>query len=43
MFEDFLRKVWKDKITFTKLAVINAAVLPIGSRTVIADNIGFKR
>ena len=39
--EDFLRKVWNDKITFSKLDLTNAALVPIGPRTVIGDNIGF--
>lgn len=52
-FEDLLRKVWKDKLEFVKLAGADAAVvpvpgpdaeiLPVGPSTVIRDDIGFKR
>ncbi len=42
-FEDFLRKVWNDKIEFVKLNIASPEPLPIGPRTVIADNIGFTR
>ncbi|MNL23354.1 hypothetical protein D3C87_1447390 [compost metagenome] len=42
-FEDFLRKVWKDKITFKKLNIANPEPLPIGPTTVIGDDIGFER
>ena len=42
-FEDFLRKVWKDKIEFTKLNIANPEPLPIGPTTVIGDDIGFQR
>ncbi|MFZ0854312.1 MAG: hypothetical protein WAO08_34575 [Hyphomicrobiaceae bacterium] len=41
VFEDFLRKVWKDKIEFVKLNVPNPEPVPIGPTTVIADNVGF--
>jgi cytochrome P450 len=30
VFEDFLRKVWKDKIEFEKLNIANPEILPIG-------------
>ncbi len=43
VFEDFLRKVWADKIEFELLNVANPAKLPIGPATVIDDNIGFTR
>jgi hypothetical protein len=43
MFEDFLRKVWKDKISFEKLNIANPETLPIGPTTVIGDNVGFTR
>jgi len=43
VFEDFLRKVWKDGIEFGKLDVTNPEPLPIGPTTVIADNVGFTR
>lgn len=42
-FEDFLRKVWNDKIEFVKLNIANPEPLPIGPRAVIADDIGFTR
>jgi cytochrome P450 len=43
VFEDFLRKVWKDKIEFEKLNIANPEPLPIGPGTVIGDNVGFTR
>jgi cytochrome P450 len=43
VFEDFLRKVWRDKIVFTKLNIANPETLPIGPTTVIGDNMGFAR
>jgi cytochrome P450 len=43
VFEDFLRKVWKDKIEFQKLDIPNPEPLPIGPTTVIGDNVGFSR
>ncbi len=43
VFEDFLRKVWTDKIEFDRLSVSNPAKIPIGPVTVIDDNIGFTR
>ena len=39
VFEDFLKKVWIDKIQF--LNVINPVPLPIGPGTVVEDNISF--
>ena len=42
-FEDFLRKVWKDKIEFMKLDIAAPEPLPIGPATVIGDNVGFRR
>ena len=41
VFEDFLRKVWKDKIEFEKLDIANPEPLPIGPTTVIGDDVGF--
>ena len=29
-FEDFLRKVWKDRLEFVKLDIVNATPLPLG-------------
>jgi cytochrome P450 len=43
VFEDFLRKVWKNKIQFEKLDIANPEPLPIGPTTVIGDNVGFTR
>jgi hypothetical protein len=43
VFEDFLRKVWRDKIVFRKLALANPGRVPIGPNAVIVDNIGFSR
>ncbi len=42
-FEDFLRKVWSDKIQFVKLNIANPEPLPIGPGTVIGDDMGFSR
>jgi cytochrome P450 len=41
--EDFLRKVWKERIDFVKLNIPNPEPLPIGPNTVIGDNVGFIR
>jgi hypothetical protein len=41
VFEDFLRKVWRDKITFQKLNLPNPGQVPIGPNAVIDDDIGF--
>ena len=41
VFEDFLRKVWKDKIQFEKLDIVNPAPLPVGPAVVTSDNVGF--
>ena len=43
VFEDFLRKVWRDKIVFRKLNVPNPGEVPIGPNTVIEDDLGFTR
>jgi len=43
VFEDFLRKVWTDKIQFEKLAIANPERLPVGPTTVINDDLGFTR
>jgi hypothetical protein len=43
VFADFLRKVWRDKIAFQKLALANPGRVPIGPNAVIDDNIGFTR
>jgi cytochrome P450 len=43
VFEDFLRKVWHDKIVFRKLGLSNPGRVPVGPGAVIDDNIGFSR
>jgi len=43
VFEDFLRKVWHDKIVFRKLSLSNPGRVPVGPGAVIDDNIGFTR
>ena len=43
VFEDFLRKVWREKITFRKLNRPNPGRVPIGPNAVIDDDIGFAR
>jgi len=43
VFEDFLRKVWKDKIEFVKLNLPSPGQVPIGPGTVIEDDIAFTR
>ena len=43
VFEDFLRKVWHDKIVFRKLDVPNPGRVPIGPSAVIDDNIAFSK
>jgi hypothetical protein len=43
VFEDFLRKVWRDKIVFRKLNLANSGQVPIGPNAVIEDDVGFTR
>jgi hypothetical protein len=43
VFEDFLRKIWRDKIVFRKLNLTNPGQVPIGPNAVIQDDIGFSR
>jgi hypothetical protein len=43
VFEDFLRKVWRDKIEFRKLDLATPGEVPIGPNAVIEDNLGFTR
>jgi hypothetical protein len=43
VMEDFLRKVWLDKIVFQKLNRLNPAKVPIGPNAVIDDDIGFSK
>jgi hypothetical protein len=42
-FKDLLRKVWSEKIAFTRLNIDHAESLAVGPATVVPDNIGFKR
>jgi cytochrome P450 len=42
-FKDLLRKVWSEKIAFTRLNIDHAESLAVGPATVVSDNIGFKR
>ena len=42
-YEDFLRKVWRDKIVFRKLNLANPGRVPIGPNAVIQDDLGFSR
>ncbi|MDC0667105.1 hypothetical protein [Nannocystis radixulma] len=41
--KEFLRKVWKDKISFVKLDLEHPAEIPVNPGTVLHDNITFKR
>ncbi len=43
VFADFLRKVWRDKITFHRLDLPNPRQVPIGPNAVIKDNLTFAR
>ncbi len=43
LFKDLLRKVWSEKIAFTRLNIDHAESLPVGPRTVVPDNIGFQK
>jgi cytochrome P450 len=43
VFEDFLRKIWRDKIVFRKLNLVSPGRVPIGPNAVIDDDIGFSR
>jgi cytochrome P450 len=43
VFEDFLRKVWRDKIVFHSLNLPNPQQVPIGPSAVIDDNVTFAR
>ena len=42
-FKELLKKVWRDKITFTRLDSDHAEMVAVGPRTVVADNIGFTK
>ncbi|MFZ0836088.1 MAG: hypothetical protein WAM77_01430 [Xanthobacteraceae bacterium] len=41
VFEDFLRKVWADKIEFGKLDIPDPERVPIGPGQVVTDDLGF--
>ena len=41
VFEDFLRKVWRDKIVFRKLNLPNPGQVPVGPNAVVEDDLGF--
>jgi hypothetical protein len=43
VFEDFLRKIWRDKIVFHKLNLPNPGQVPIGPLTVLPDDFAFSR
>jgi hypothetical protein len=43
VFEDFLRKVWKDRIEFVRLNLPSPGEVPIGPTAVIEDDIAFTR
>jgi hypothetical protein len=43
VFEDFLRKVWRDKIVFRKLNLPNPGQVPVGPNAVVEDDLGFAR
>jgi hypothetical protein len=43
VFEDFLRKVWRDKIVFRRLNLANPGQVPIGPTAVVEDDLGFDR
>jgi hypothetical protein len=43
VFEDFLRKVWRDKIEFVRLNLPSPGQVPIGPTSVIEDDIAFTR
>ena len=41
--KEFLRAVWKDKISFVKLAIEHAGQVPVNPRTVLNDDIAFTK
>lgn len=43
VFEDFVRKVWRDKIRFARLNLPSPGQIPIGPATVIEDDFAFTR
>ena len=41
--KDLLRKVWAEKIEFRRLDIADAKPVPVGPRTVVKDDMGFKK
>jgi hypothetical protein len=41
--KEYLRKVWKDKISFVKLDLNDPEKVPVNPGTVLLDNIAFKK
>lgn len=41
--KEFLRNVWRDKISFVKLELENLGQVPVNARTVLNDDIAFER
>jgi hypothetical protein len=41
--KEFLRKIWKDRISFVKLDLASPEKVPVNPGTVLLDNITFKR
>jgi len=41
--KEYLRKVWKDKISFVKLDIAEPDQVPVNPQTVLNDDIAFKR
>jgi len=41
--KEFLRAVWKDKISFVKLELENPEKVPVSPGTVLNDDVAFKR
>jgi hypothetical protein len=43
VFEEFLRKIWRDKIVFRKLNLTGPGQVPIEPNAVIEGDLGFSR
>ena len=41
--KEYLRKIWKDDISFVKLDIKNPGLVPVNPRTVLHDDIAFRR
>ena len=41
--KEFLRRIWKDNISFAKLDIGKPGQVPVNPRTVLNDDIAFKR